>query len=181
MRWQGEIRIPLLLSHKSKNVTVRRSATSMVRRRAYRDSTSQHVQASPLPGFRFAVWSGRRLYRDLGSLHGQRSLLMWAHSDGKAEKVGRKPLQSPEAFVILGECSLCPWISKGFSVCIACGYGGIGRRARFRFWWETVQVRVLLSAFLPVLVHAFCHQRLLHVHHRTISPRCAVGWDISGN
>ena len=26
------------------------------------------------------------------------------------------------------------------------GYGGIGRRARFRFWWETVQVRVLLSA-----------------------------------
>ena len=27
-----------------------------------------------------------------------------------------------------------------------CGYGGIGRRARFRFWWETVQVQVLLSA-----------------------------------
>ena len=26
------------------------------------------------------------------------------------------------------------------------GYGGIGRRARFRFWWETVQVRVLLPA-----------------------------------
>ena len=26
------------------------------------------------------------------------------------------------------------------------GYGGIGRRARFRFWWETVQVQVLLSA-----------------------------------
>ncbi len=29
---------------------------------------------------------------------------------------------------------------------IICGYGGIGRRARFRFWWETVQVQVLLSA-----------------------------------
>ena len=27
-----------------------------------------------------------------------------------------------------------------------CGYGGIGRRARFRFWWETVQVQVLLAA-----------------------------------
>ena len=27
-----------------------------------------------------------------------------------------------------------------------CGYGGIGRRARFRFWWETVQVQVLLPA-----------------------------------
>ena len=29
---------------------------------------------------------------------------------------------------------------------MAGGHGGIGRRARFRFWWETVQVRVLLSA-----------------------------------
>ena len=27
-----------------------------------------------------------------------------------------------------------------------CGHGGIGRRARFRFWWETVQVQVLLPA-----------------------------------
>lgn len=27
-----------------------------------------------------------------------------------------------------------------------CGYGGIGRRAGFRFQWATVQVRVLLSA-----------------------------------
>ena len=26
------------------------------------------------------------------------------------------------------------------------GYGGIGRRAGFRFQWETVQVRLLLSA-----------------------------------
>ena len=26
------------------------------------------------------------------------------------------------------------------------GYGGIGRRAGFRFQWETVQVQVLLSA-----------------------------------
>ena len=30
----------------------------------------------------------------------------------------------------------------------SCGYGGIGRRARFRFWWETVQVQVLLTALL---------------------------------
>ena len=30
----------------------------------------------------------------------------------------------------------------------SCGYGGIGRRARFRFWWETVQVQVLLPAVL---------------------------------
>ena len=27
-----------------------------------------------------------------------------------------------------------------------CGYGGIGRRAGFRFQWETVQVQVLLAA-----------------------------------
>ena len=26
------------------------------------------------------------------------------------------------------------------------GYGGIGRHARFRFWWATVQVQVLLPA-----------------------------------
>ena len=31
---------------------------------------------------------------------------------------------------------------------VFCGYGGIGRRARFRFWWETVQVQVLLTALL---------------------------------
>ena len=35
--------------------------------------------------------------------------------------------------------------SLGFWTCIS-GYGGIGRRARFRFWWETVQVQVLLPA-----------------------------------
>ena len=27
-----------------------------------------------------------------------------------------------------------------------CGYGGTGRRAGFRFRWETVEVRVLLAA-----------------------------------
>ena len=27
-----------------------------------------------------------------------------------------------------------------------CGYGGIGRRAGFRFLWATVQVQLLLSA-----------------------------------
>ena len=32
------------------------------------------------------------------------------------------------------------------------GYGGIGRRARFRFWWETVQVQVLLPAQLTAAV-----------------------------
>ena len=31
------------------------------------------------------------------------------------------------------------------------GYGGIGRRARFRFWWETVQVQVLLKKFLALV------------------------------
>ena len=29
----------------------------------------------------------------------------------------------------------------------ACGYGGIGRHAGFRFQWATVQVRILLPAF----------------------------------
>ena len=29
---------------------------------------------------------------------------------------------------------------------IECGYGGIGRRAGFRFLWATVQVQLLLSA-----------------------------------
>ena len=29
----------------------------------------------------------------------------------------------------------------------ACAYGGIGRRVGFRFQWETVWVRVPLSAF----------------------------------
>ena len=39
-----------------------------------------------------------------------------------------------------------------------CGHGGIGRRARFRFWWETVQVQVLLPVLfwgLPVTVVPF--------------------------
>ena len=31
------------------------------------------------------------------------------------------------------------------------GYGGIGRRAGFRFQWETVQVQILLSAVKEVL------------------------------
>ena len=35
---------------------------------------------------------------------------------------------------------------RGFLLPTFSGYGGIGRRARFRFWWETVQVQVLLSA-----------------------------------
>ena len=28
-----------------------------------------------------------------------------------------------------------------------CGYGGIGRHARFRFWCASVQVQILLSAY----------------------------------
>ena len=35
--------------------------------------------------------------------------------------------------------------AKGLA-CMFCGCGGIGRRARFRFWWETVQVQVLSPA-----------------------------------
>ena len=34
------------------------------------------------------------------------------------------------------------------NISLACGCGGTGRRARFRFWWETVQVRFLSSAYL---------------------------------
>ena len=36
-------------------------------------------------------------------------------------------------------------LSKGCWFCL-CGHGGIGRRAGFRFQWETVQVQVLLAA-----------------------------------
>ena len=35
----------------------------------------------------------------------------------------------------------------------SCGYGGIGRRARFRFWSERVQVQVLLSALFFKAFH----------------------------
>ena len=40
-----------------------------------------------------------------------------------------------------------------------CGHGGIGRRARFRFWWETVQVQVLLPADIRELIPE-CGERL---------------------
>ena len=33
-----------------------------------------------------------------------------------------------------------------------CGYGGIGRHARFRFWCASVQVQVLLSALFKASV-----------------------------
>ncbi len=32
-----------------------------------------------------------------------------------------------------------------YTIDAMCGYGGIGRRAGFRFQWETVQVQVLLA------------------------------------
>ncbi len=35
------------------------------------------------------------------------------------------------------------------------GYGGIGRRAGFRFQWATVQVQVLLSALDFKTVHTY--------------------------
>ncbi len=39
------------------------------------------------------------------------------------------------------------WIGRAKATkIIICGYGGIGRHARFRFWCESVQVQVLLSA-----------------------------------
>ena len=36
-----------------------------------------------------------------------------------------------------------------------CGCGGIGRHARFRFLWETVQVQVLSPAPVGVVVTPF--------------------------
>ena len=36
-----------------------------------------------------------------------------------------------------------------FRLTTICGYGGIGRHARFRFWSARVQVQVLLSAVAP--------------------------------
>ena len=32
---------------------------------------------------------------------------------------------------------------------VFCGYGGTGRRAGFRFQWETVEVQILLAAPIP--------------------------------
>ena len=49
-----------------------------------------------------------------------------------------------------------------------CGHGGIGRRARFRFWWETVQVQVLLPVLfwgLPETVVLFSMFPTLHRVH----------------
>ena len=49
-----------------------------------------------------------------------------------------------------------------------CGHGGIGRRARFRFWWETVQVQVLLPVLflgLPETVVLFFMFPTLHRVH----------------
>ena len=50
---------------------------------------------------------------------------------------------------------ICDTIRKHCRVVInAGGYGGIGRRAGFRFQWETVQVQVLLSAVKECLIWA---------------------------
>ena len=51
---------------------------------------------------------------------------------------------------------LVPWFSVGLK---KCGCGGTGRRARFRFWWETVQVQVLLPADIRELIPE-CGERL---------------------
>ncbi len=40
----------------------------------------------------------------------------------------------------------CYYTQVTDSVIDKCGYGGIGRHARFRILWETVQVQVLLPA-----------------------------------
>ena len=42
------------------------------------------------------------------------------------------------------------------------GCGGIGRRARFRFWWETVQVQVLSPAWKRIVDcdNPFCFWRI---------------------
>ena len=37
-------------------------------------------------------------------------------------------------------------MARADALYIECGYGGIGRRAGFRFLWATVQVQLLLSA-----------------------------------
>ena len=47
------------------------------------------------------------------------------------------------------------------------GYGGIGRRARFRFWWETVQVQVLLSA--PEGANLNTQKRILHFFEKVVA------------
>ena len=45
-----------------------------------------------------------------------------------------------------GFCCLLMREQRQLAYEVISGYGGTGRRARFRFWWETVQVRFLLSA-----------------------------------
>ena len=47
------------------------------------------------------------------------------------------------------------------------GYGGIGRRARFRFWWATVQVQVLLSA--PDNPNLNTGKRALHFFEKVVA------------
>ena len=46
--------------------------------------------------------------------------------------------------------AVAPYINADMARAVApykeCGYGGIGRRAGFRFLWATVQVQLLLSA-----------------------------------
>ena len=42
-----------------------------------------------------------------------------------------------------------------------CGHGGIGRRARFRFKWETVQVQVLLPVLFTRVSEVFITSEIL--------------------
>ena len=52
-----------------------------------------------------------------------------------------------EDVMILGRVDENDMYVRDFSLRRTGGYGGIGRRAGFRFQWETVQVQVLLSAY----------------------------------
>ena len=63
---------------------------------------------------------------------GQAQSIGYTFSTKKARKNASQPLRfSPEYRIIDS---------------FLCGRGGIGRRARFRFWWVTVQVQVLSPA-----------------------------------
>ena len=50
-----------------------------------------------------------------------------------------------------------PKLPRRIGIFVLSGYGGIGRRAGFRFQWATVQVQVLLSADLKSCLHSFAN------------------------